>query len=133
MVDSAASHAGSRRPLYGLLFLVLAVPSVVLGWHSWQVWVFAVAPDVTLLAGMGRGLAPGQLRPAAVRYYNAAHSYWAVLAGALVLALFLTLGRLGHEGLVLWATALGAWGAHIAIDRAVGFGPRGPDGFQRGR
>lgn len=133
MLAATEAHAGSRRPWYGLLLLALAAPTVALGWHTWQLWVFLVAPDLALLAGMGRGLAKGQIRPGAVPFYNAAHSFWSVLAGAAVLALLLTFGRLDHGSLVAWSVAIGAWGAHIAADRALGFGQRTPDGFQRGR
>lgn len=132
MLAAAETHSGSRRPWYGLLFVAFAAPAIAIGWHGWQVWVFLVAPDLALLAGMGRGLAKGQIRPGAVPFYNAAHSFWSVLAAAALLGLLLTLGRLDHASLVAWAAGLGAWGAHIAADRALGFGPRAPDGFQRG-
>ena len=71
---------------------------------------FAIAPDLTFLKGLGQAsqMQPGQLPPAAVPWYNAAHRPW----------------------VPLFAAGLG-WLAHIALDRAMGFGLRTTDGFQR--
>jgi hypothetical protein len=33
---------------------------------------------------------------------------------------------------VVWFIGALAWATHIATDRALGFGPRTPTGFQRG-
>ena len=73
------------------------------------------APDLALLAGAGAGLAPGQLHPRAVGLYNAVHRF------------------IGPVALVaVGATIPGvAWGAHVALDRAVGYGLRDRRGFQR--
>jgi hypothetical protein len=90
---------------------------------AWQPWVFAVAPDLALFAGIGRGLAPGQLHPRAVPLYNALHR----LVGPAALAVAsIWLGE-------VWLAAAMAWAAHVALDRAVGYGLRTPEGFQRGR
>jgi hypothetical protein len=48
--------------------------------------------------------------------YNAVHRF----AGPILLALV--------PGLLVGAVA---WALHIAVDRTVGYGLRGPDGFQR--
>lgn len=85
----------------------------------------ALAPDVTFVYGAAPGLAKGQLHPRAVRLYNAAHSF----PGPLLLALAGALGWFGMS--VPWMVAALAWAAHIAVDRALGVGLRGPEGFQR--
>jgi hypothetical protein len=74
------------------------------------------APDLALFAGIGPNLAEGQLHPRAVPLYNALHRF----AGPVLLALV--------PGFQLAATA---WALHIALDRAVGYSLRAPDGFQR--
>ena len=100
-----------------------ALMATTAGW-TWQALVFALAPDIALVAGIALGLARGQLHPRAVPLYNALHH----LAGPLLLGLAAVLGL----GLPWLAGAL-AWAVHIAIDRTVGYGPRGRDGFQRVR
>ena len=84
----------------------------------------AAGPDLALLLGIGRDLAPGQLHPRAVPLYNALHHP----AGPLALAAVVALGLLATP----WLATAGAWAVHIAIDRAVGYGLRTPEGFQRG-
>ena len=86
----------------------------------WIVVVGVVAPDLPLFAGGGRELARGQLHPRAVPAYNAAHR----VAGPLVL---FAAGVFAPAALVAGL----AWGAHIAVDRAVGYGLRDAAGFQR--
>lgn len=88
----------------------------------WQLVVFAVAPDIALLFGSGRGLQRGQLAPRAVPVYNAVHRFWAP-ATLTLLAIVASSGA--------WAAAGLAWTAHIALDRSLGFGLRTPEGFQR--
>jgi hypothetical protein len=97
---------------------------VVVTQHAawWQLVVFAIAPDVSLLLGMSSGLERGQLHPRAVPIYNAVHRYWA--PGALVLITFLL-----HAP--EWLAAGLAWTAHISFDRSLGFGLRTREGFQR--
>ena len=43
------------------------------------------------------------------------------------------LGGLGFSGLIGIGFGIGAlaWGAHIALERALGYGLRTPDGYQR--
>ena len=88
----------------------------------WPVWVALVAPDLAGLAGIARGLAPKQMHPRGVPWYNAAHR----LPGPVVTI---------AAGLVLGAplvTAIGlAWLATLLIDRAAGYTLRGPDGLRR--
>ena len=99
--------------------------TVVVTQHATWVWlvVFAMAPDLSFLVGMGRGLARGQLHPRAVPVYNAVHRYWAP-AVMVVITYFLHAPE--------WVAAGLAWIAHISFDRSLGFGLRTPEGFQRG-
>ena len=90
----------------------------------WQLAVFGLGPDVALLAGVGGGLAKGQLHPRAVPLYNALHRFW----GPLALLVLVALAGLPAGYLVGGL----AWTFHIALDRAVGYGLRTRDGFQRG-
>ncbi len=114
------------RPAWGALAAALfgAGLAVVLtqGAGGWQLAAFALAPDLPLLAGGGRGLARGQLRRRAVPAYNALHR----LSGPAALALVLLAG-LGAG----WLVAALAWSAHIALDRSLGYGLRTRDGLQR--
>jgi hypothetical protein len=84
-------------------------------------WLPAVvgmlAPDVALLGGMSRG----RLNPRAVPLYNLLHMYWGPLALMAVAALFST----------AWFVLGLAWATHVAVDRALGYGLRGRDGYQR--
>ena len=121
----APRRPAARVVLGGLAagLLGAAVATVVATGAGWA-WVAAafLAPDVALLLGAGRGLAPGQLHPRAVPLYNALHHP----AGPLVLAALWAAGLAGAGPL---AAAL-AWGAHIAMDRAAGYGMRTRDGHQ---
>ena len=125
-MEATAPRHGTARAAYGLAALALLAGTVAAlvavdgGW--WQLALFAVAPDVALLLGIGRGLEKGQLHPRAVPLYNALHRFWGPAALA---ALALTV--LPDAYLV---GAL-AWALHVAIDRAVGYGLRTPDGRQR--
>jgi hypothetical protein len=87
---------------------------------------FALAPDLAFLFGIAPGLARGQLHPRAVPLYNALHSP----LGPIALATAAALNVFGLD--VVWFIGALAWAAHIATDRALGFGPRNKDGFQRG-
>jgi Domain of unknown function (DUF4260) len=114
-----------RRAAYAALFAVLVIAAIRLGGAgTWQFWVFAIAPDLTFVMAGGTGLAKGQINPRAVPYYNIAHSLTgpALLAGAAV--------ALGWTA--VWTVGAVAWAAHISADRALGFGPRTREGFQRG-
>ena len=114
------------RLAFGLLALLLAILLTATligpGGGGWQALAFALAPDLALFVGFAPGLAQGQIHPRAVPLYNALHH----AAGPLLLgtAALLWLG-------VPWQAAALAWGVHIAFDRAAGYGPRTPEGFQR--
>jgi len=98
--------------------------AIVVTQHAswWPLVVFAIAPDLSFLAGISAGLQRGQLAPRAVPIYNAVHRYWA--PAALVVSGFLLSSP-------VWLAAALAWIAHISFDRSLGFGLRTPEGFQR--
>lgn len=114
-----------QQPLGRGLSAVLCVGALTAatllgGLSTWTFWAGLLAPDVALFYdARNGGPAQGQLSPRAARLYNALH----------------------HPGLALAALAAGAvtanrpllvaglgWFAHIAVDRALRFGPRRPDG-----
>jgi hypothetical protein len=108
------------RLAYAVLAAVLLAAAIATGpWYA--VAAGAIAPDLTL--ALGAGSAPGQLHPRAVPAYNAVHRFWGpatlVAAGALLSGAWIALGL--------------AWGFHVALDRAVGYGLRDAHGFQRAR
>jgi hypothetical protein len=89
------------------------------------VLVFGSVPHLAFLVGIGQPHAQGQLAPRAVPLFNTMHHPGlpvAVLAIAAVGVLppFLLVGAL-------------AWLGHIAVDLALGDGPRTADGWRRPR
>jgi Domain of unknown function (DUF4260) len=113
------AYAVLAAALVGLIVFVYTREDV--GW--WPAVVFGLGPDLTLLFGAGRGLERGRLHPRAVPLYNAAHRFWGPLAlGAVALAAGLP---------AAWLVGALAWATHVAVDRAVGYGLRTRDGFQR--
>jgi Domain of unknown function (DUF4260) len=127
----AATHQSVRtvrgRVAYALLASALGVLIVLelarhgTGW--WQLGAFGMGADLALFAGAGRGLARGQLHPRAVSLYNALHRF----SGPSALLAAVAAGLLGPS----WLVAGLAWAFHVALDRALGYGLRTPDGFQR--
>jgi hypothetical protein len=113
------------RTIYLLLGAGLTAFALVemirFGGATWFALAFFVLPDIALLYGADRSLAPGQLHPRAVRLYNIVHSFW--------IPVMLMLAGLWLPPLVFTAGA--AWAAHIAWDRGLGFGLRTHKGFQR--
>lgn len=109
--------------LTALLLAALVAEATKLGTGYWQIGVFALGPDLALFAGASRGLEPGRLHPRAVWLYNSLHRFWGPFALA-------TLASFGLVPLGFFIGAL-AWGLHISLDRAVGYGLRTRDGFQR--
>jgi hypothetical protein len=118
-------HRTTRRAAFGVLtalLLAAAVTGAIIhgsGW--WLLAAFAIGPDLALLFGISSTLEQGQLHPRAVRLYNALHSYWGpglLAAAAIVLPAGYLIGAL-------------AWAFHISLDRALGYGMRTRDGFQR--
>jgi hypothetical protein len=78
-----------------------------------------IGPDIALVSG----LKDGRLNPRGVPFYNALHSYYAPVA-------LLAVAATGWIALGFFVVGL-AWCAHIALDRALGYGLRTRDGFQR--
>ncbi|MFI8852397.1 DUF4260 family protein [Streptomyces sp. 891-h] len=90
------------------------------GPRSRVLWTCAVLPDVALLYGIAAAPSAFDPLPAyAVRPYNVLHS------PGVPLALFGAARLLGSRNLHVAACG---WLAHIATDRACGYGPRAPDG-----
>jgi hypothetical protein len=85
---------------------------------------FLIGPDLAMLIGANRRLAKGQLAPRAVPVYNLVHRVWGPLALLLACTFWIHSAALFTGGL--------AWLAHVAVDRAAGYGLRTPRGFQRG-
>jgi len=83
-----------------------------------------ITPDLTMLIGAGVA-DKGKLSPKAVPYYNVMHRPWIPLA---VLVVY-SAGGLG-DWVPLFTAGLG-WLAHIALDRAFGYGLRERDGSRR--
>ena len=129
MDDSLSSGLDLRRAAYAAAAVVLLVAAIGVfvnvdaGW--WVFPVFAIGPDLAFLAGIGQmgSLERGQMPARAVPLYNALHRLW----GPLVL------GLLAAAGLLPPTMLVGAlvWGFHISFDRALGYGLRTHDGFQR--
>jgi hypothetical protein len=122
-----AHRSTARRLAYAALTVALLAAIVFeVAEHAtgyWQLAAFGLGPDVALVAGIGAGLEKGQLHPRAVPLYNLLHRYW-LPAGLLVLA------SLGLVPLGFFVGGL-AWALHISLDRAVGYGLRTRDGYQR--
>lgn len=106
------------------LLFVLVVLGVQFGWPaSFLALIVAVLPDVALIRAFA---SHGRLKPDRVRFYNLAHAP-ALPLGLLAIAVFpFTLS--GSWPLLVGTTA---WLAHIAIDRAAGYGLREADGSIR--
>lgn len=88
-----------------------------------SVLLFAVLPDLAFLLALGQSHQPGQLARRAVPAYNLMHH-------PALPALLLVASATGLLG-TYWLVAALAWGAHIAFDRAAGYGLRTSDGWQR--
>jgi hypothetical protein len=114
-----AGFAVLAAALVALIVLVYARETV--GW--WPLVAFALGPDLPLFLGAGRGLEKGQLHPRAVPLYNLVHRFWLPLALGLV--------AVAASLPAAWLVGALAWGTHVAVDRAVGYGLRTSDGFQR--
>ncbi|MDQ1564302.1 MAG: hypothetical protein QOI14_1253 [Actinomycetota bacterium] len=106
-----------------LLLTAIVFGAAEHGTGYWQIAAFALGPDLALFYGAASGLEKGQLHPRAVGVYNLVHRFW----GPLVLA------TLASFDLIAFGFFIGAlaWAFHVALDRALGYGLRTRDGFQR--
>jgi len=86
--------------------------------------LFLIAPDLPMFIDASAA-GDGKLSPKAVPYYNLMHRPWIPLA---VLVVY-SVGGLG-DWVPLFTAGLG-WLAHIALDRAFGYGLRERDGSRR--
>ncbi|WP_217912906.1 DUF4260 family protein [Miltoncostaea marina] len=126
MHTTGSSSAARRLAWLALAAALGTAAGLVLAGHGgwWWLLAFGAGPDLALLAGAGGGMAQGRLHPRAVPLYNALHRP-AVPAAMLAAVLVAGLGAGPAVGAL-------AWGIHIAVDRAAGYGLRDRDGFQRG-
>ena len=117
----------TQRHCYGALSVALGAALVAAliapGGGGWHAMAFALAPDLAGLLSIDPSLRRGQMHPRAVPLYNFLHNL--ALPAALGLASLLWLG-------LPWGVAALTWALHITLDRTIGYGPRGRDGFQRG-
>ncbi|HET6690062.1 MAG TPA: DUF4260 family protein [Miltoncostaeaceae bacterium] len=115
------------RAARGALAAALLGSAIALAAATGATWPWVVAgaagPDVALSLGIGRGLERGQLHPRAVPLDNALHHP----AGPVTVLALCAAGVLGAGP----AAGALAWGAHILMDRAAGYGLRTRDGLQR--
>jgi hypothetical protein len=118
------SHLAYTRAAYAVLATgLLGLAIFAAADHGlWAPFVLGVVgPDLALAYGAGPGMSRGQLHPRAVPAYNAVHRFWAPAA-------LLAVGAVAGP----WLLVLGlAWATHVAVDRAVGYGLRDAEGFQR--
>lgn len=101
--------------LEDLVVLIATILAFISSGHSW--WLFAAfffVPDLSML-GFLFGRQVGAIS------YNIAHSY----AGPLILAAY---GIIAPEPFVMAPAII--WGAHIAVDRLLGFGLKSTAGFR---
>lgn len=133
-MSTATAVAGHRvnvvRVLFGVagmaLLVALGFQVAAAGGWAWALAGFSlIAPDLAFLAAIG---APGPHRPGvlpaqAVPYYNATHR----LGPPLVLTVVSFAAG--------WPAAIGVvalgWLAHVALDRAAGYGLRAADGTRK--
>jgi len=99
-------------PLYAIALSVTAVGSFV-------------APDLTFLVGAGDTVAKGSISTRAVPFYNAMHRM--LIAFAFTTVIGIGLAPLAPLPLAMFIGGL-SWMAHIAMDRAAGYGLRNADG-----
>jgi hypothetical protein len=120
--DPRALRRATSGALAALLLTAAVAGAAIHGSGWWLLAAFAIAPDIALFFGFGSKLEKGRLHPRAVRLYNALHSFWgpALLAAATAAVL--------PSGYFIGALA---WAFHVALDRAIGYGMRTRDGFQR--
>ena len=109
--------------LAALLLSSIVFEVVKHGTGYWQLVAFGLGPDLALFYGAAPGLEKGQLAARAVPLYNLVHRFWLPLG-------LMTLASFDVIPLGFFIGGL-AWCFHISLDRALGYGLRSRDGFQR--
>ena len=106
------------RSLLHIEGAVVAVAAVALYFHLGYAWwlllLLALAPDLSMV-GYAAGTAVGAVT------YDVSHTYAIPVALALV-------GVFADTDLAVQIALI--WGAHIGVDRAIGYGLKYPTGFQ---
>ncbi|MGI5195693.1 hypothetical protein ACQEVY_18935 [Streptomyces sp. CA-288835] len=132
---TGATRSSTPAPLrlaWGVLGAVLLLWDVFevvkhMGWVIPGAALGAAVPFLARLAGLGQAHAPGQLAPRAVPLHNLLNR--AVIPFA-VMVVFTFLGD-APEDIAAPFTFGMSWLTSIAFARALGFGLRTPDGWQR--
>lgn len=114
-------HRLTTRTGFGVLGLAaLAAAFATFGVLAALLWL---VPDLTMLAGISRDMPrDGRMPTRAIPFYNAAHR---LLPPALLAVTGLIVATPFVLGLGL------TWLSHVLIDRALGYGLRDHDGWQR--
>src|SRR5690348_16636217 len=109
----------AARAALALALFAFLVFEVVEHGHWAPALIGMLGPDVALLGGMGCG----RLNPRAVPLYNVLHVY----------GLPMVLMAVAATGVIAlgWFVLGLAWATHVAVDRALGYGLRTPEGYQR--
>lgn len=121
---TATSSRGVSRAVYGVVGLLALAAAILEATRHGGATIaatafFLTAPDLSMLVGASQATPKGYLAPRAVPVYNAVHQLGPPLV---VLAVFSIVPSTAG-----FAAGL-AWLAHIAIDRAMGYGRRAADG-----
>lgn len=132
LTESASRSSASRSvraawAALGAFLLIGALFEAVKhgGWVIPAVVAGGLVPDLSFLVDASGPHRPGQLPRGTVRAYNLLHR---PILPIVVMAIPVALGAGGTA--VPFTFGL-AWLAHIALGRAVGYGLRAPDGWQR--
>lgn len=118
-IQTTPRNRTALRAVWALALLAFLVFEVVKHGHWAPALVGMLGPDVALLGGMGGG----RLNPRAVPLYNLLHMYWLPLA-------LMAVAATGAIALGWFVLGL-AWATHVAVDRALGYGLRTREGYQR--
>ncbi len=125
-VSERSTATGRRSAWLAAGVLLIAAAVVEASRHHLGLWPigFTLVPDLSFTAGIGQASEHGQLPRRAVGLYNLVHR--PVLPLGLIVA-----GSVGALSLLSLVVGL-CWLAHITVDRAMGYGLRTPEGWQRG-
>ncbi|MEV5986213.1 DUF4260 family protein [Streptomyces sp. NPDC052051] len=131
--QGAVRSSASRqvRVAWGLLsaFLLIWVVFEAVKYGGWAIVAAiagVIAPDLSFFAGGKGPHQHGQLPRRAVPFYNLLHR----ISVALAVMLTCLIPGASAASVPLFTFGL-AWTQHITSDRALGFGLRTPDGWQR--